>query len=816
MLIYGNHFDPARVETGMGGGYSLQPKRFFRTLRVMRRIVCLILLLLFLPIFGCATAPESDEIGDFLEPVPADLPTAPTAEPAAEEDFIALRNRIRQLAQEAVQLNKSGKSEKAQEKIDQARLMILTFEGTAEQRERLAEEYDLLLTLLDDLIVPERRTPADAIRFILAPAEPSAGDIAAVEAARSIPNIERYVARLSKSARRRVAKQMAVFTRTKRGHDLFQRYLDRSAHYRAYIDRVLAEKGLPAELFFVSLIESGFSDTALSHAGAAGLWQFMPATAREHKLTVDRWVDERLDWKKATHAAAWYFADSLRAYNGNIELAVASYNTGRGNVNKAIRRAGGTRDYWRLRLHSETMAYVPKWIAAMILYNNPRKHGFTIPPDDPIRYDTITIRGSVQLESIAQTIGEHPKGLYALNRALIRRATPPDRPWKLRLPPGSRDKLLANLDDLLQTSSVVWIAHRVLEGDSPMVIAKRYDVPVERIINANDLLDRSLPEPGEMIMVPVSPDNKKAMTALAKLEAQQRRELVQRPTGSTPPKPKPRKVVHTVKLRDNLWSIAQRYDISVKDLRRWNKSQIGSGDQIRPGQKLTIYVTGSGITSPPKRYTVRRGDTLSQIAARHHISTRNLAAANGITPESTIYPGMELKLPTGSVSSQPVRHTVQRGETLSVIAQRYGVSVKDLMRWNGISNPRALKAGQTLKLVGPKKKSYRTIYTVKSGDTLGGIAHRYGISTNQLAQFNKILVNSTLRVGQKLKIPYKDSTSSQPQEVWIRYKVRPGDTLSAIAKRFGCTVTDLEKWNKIARNKPLRIGQTLKVRVRKR
>lgn len=776
----------------------------------------------------CVPPSQHDDLSEFLEP-PAELPT-PTPAPEEEEDttaalpaeeFEALHEHIRRLAQEAVTLSKQNKHSEAQQKIDDARLAILSFEGSQQQRERLTEEYDMLLTLLDELIEPERSTPTDAIRFILVPPTLSPEDLAAVEAARSIPNIQRYLARLSKSARRRVAGQLAIFTRTERGRSLFQRYLDRSAKYRQHILRTLAKYDLPAELFCVALIESGFSDTAVSHAGAAGLWQFMPATARHYKLTVDRWVDERYDWFKATDAAARYLRNSLDRYQGNIELAIASYNTGCGNVDKAIRRAGGSKNYWKLRLHPETMGYVPKWIAGMILYYDAARYRFKVPSDDPPDYDTITIRGSIELESIARAIGEHPKGLYALNRALILRATPPDRPWKLRLPPGSRDRLVANLHDLLQSSSVIWIAHRIKQGESLAGVAKIYNVPVERIVNANGLLERSLPEAGEVLMVPVNPDNKKAMAALKRLEEQQRlaaRQTTQQTGSQQQPrrKPKPKKRVHQVKLRDSLWSIAQRYDVSVSDLRRWNQGAIGAGDQIRPGQKLTIYIGGSA-SAAPKRYTVRRGDTLSQIAAKHNVSLRSLAAANNITPESTIYPGMQLRIPGGGSSGAPARprtHTVRRGETLSGIAARYGVSVRDVMRLNNLKNANSIRAGQTLVISG--RGGVRTTYTVRRGDTLTKIAKKYGITVSELAAANRISRNSVLKVGQKLKIPYPRTTSAAPREIWIKYKVRPGDTLTGIATRFNCTVGDLEDWNRIDRRKPLRVGQVLKVKIKKR
>ncbi len=706
-------------------------------------------------------------------PVVSDEQAGPVvAHPAAPpERFEELRERIRRLAQEAVALSKKNKSTEAQAKIDEARMLILAFDGSAEQRQRLTDEYDMLLTLLDQLIEPERSTPSDAVRFIIAPPEPSSQDLAGVEAARSIPSVKQYVAGLDAAARRRVAAQLAVFNRTARGRQLFQLYLDRSSRYRQQINRVLAKYNLPAELFCVALIESGFSETAISHAGAAGLWQFMPQTGRDFDLSVDRWVDQRLDWIKATDAAARYLKNSLDYYHGDIALAVASYNTGPANVDRAIRKAGAA-NYWKLRLHPETMGYVPKWIAAMILYYDAAHFGFQTPPDNAVDYDTITIRGSVELEAVAATIGAPPSGLFGLNRALVRHATPPDRSWELRLPHGTREKLLANLDDLLQTRSVIWIAHRIRAGESPASIAKLYNVPVQRIIDANGLLERHLPGVGEVIMVPVSPDNQVALARVQQLEQAQRRPATTAPPATTTSTARaaaarsaqPKKIVYKVRSRDNLWTIADRYDVSVPDLRRWNKRAIGENDQIRRGQTLVIYV-GGGAPEPAAQ-----------------------------------------------------THTVRRGETLAGIAALYDLPVQSLISWNGLTEAGALRPGQTLALsAAAVSDSAPESYTVRRGDTLAKIAAHSGVSARELAAANGLSTRARLRAGQKLTIPTA-GPSAQPAGAfkWINYQVRAGDTLAAIAARYDCTVDDLMGWNNLRRHAKLKAGQTLKIQVKKK
>lgn len=767
---------------------------------------------------ACVTSRPADPSLDEL--------LTPPAAPAGDQwtgDFESLREHIRDLARQAVEQSKRGKSDEAQNKIDEARRLILTFQGAERQREQLGEEYELLLTLLDELIEPEKRPASEAISLILTTPEANAQDLADVEAARSIPNIQRYVKGLDKSAQQRIARQLAVFTRTDRGRELFQRYLDRSAAYRETISRVLANRQLPAELFCVALIESGFSEIAISRTAAAGMWQFMPATGRGYGLTQDRWIDERLDWIKATDAAAQYFRDSLQTFDGDIELAVASYNTGPGNVKKAIRKAGGRDNFWRLKLHPETMDYVPKWIAAMIIYYNPKRYGFVVPPDDTPRFDTITIRGSLPLTSIAGAIGEHPVGINNMNRALIRKATPPDRAWEVRLPVGSRDRLVANMDRLLQSSSVVWLAHRLKRGETVAQVAARYNVDVKQLLAVNESLQDHLPEEGEVIMVPVAADNTQA---LADFQAHQHEQevlatLETEPAAPAPPpaamrRTTPKKITHTVRSRDNLWSIAQDYDVSVDDLKRWNKGQIGPGNRIRPGQKLNLSLGEAPGKAAPVRYTVLRGDTLGEIARRFGVSIAELTAANDLKAGAKIYPGAVLTIPAKGRAAAPKSqtHKVARGENLTRIAADYGVNAGDLMQANGITDPAMLQVGQLLTIPAPDGKpataTPAATYVVKAGDTWAKLAGRFGVTTKELAAANKLSTKSTLQIGQKLKIPVGKS-----RDKWIQYKVRPGDSLTGIAGRFGCAVGDLEQWNKIRRDTPLRVGQVLKVQVKK-
>jgi len=767
---------------------------------------CLLCMLLACALAACAPREvRHDPLDELLDQQP---PLTP--QPASPADFNAQLDQLRRLAQEIAELEAIGREDEALAKVERAQLLLLSFRGSPEQQAQLAEEYELLRMLL-----PENITPAEAIQLILETTEVSAQDLAAVEAARSIPNIQRYVKSLSPDARRRIARQLAAFTRSAKGRALFQRYLNRSAKYRAYIHQKLAEYGLPAELFCVALIESGFSENALSRAGAAGLWQFMPVTARSFGMRVDSWVDQRLDWITATDAACRYFRQSLAAFDGDMELAVASYNTGAGNVKKAIRRAGRT-DFWRLRLHPETMDYVPKWIAAMIIYYDPVKYGFTIPPDAPPVYDELQITGSVELSRLAAAIGRPPKDLYDLNHALIRKAVPPDRPYVLRLPAGARERMLAGLENVLNTSSVVWTSHRLRPGETLADVADLYGVTIEQLADANQHLREHLPQSGEMIRVPVDPNNEKALREIRRHEEEQRLEAslesALRPevTIKSPVRPSgPQTYTHLVRRRETLTSIAQRYDVDVSDLRQWNKGKIGADDMIKVGQKLTVRVAPGETATEPQTYIVQAGDTLGGIAKRHGMKTKDLAARNHIAVDSTLRPGQILLVDAapGEAPAAPQTYIVQTGDTLSGIAKKHGLTVKDLAARNHIAVDSTLRPGQQLILDGAAVK--KTTYTVRRGDTLSGIANKHGLTAKDLAKANGISVGATLRPGQVLKVPAR--SGSKPRETWLQYEIKSGDTLTSIARQHGCTVEDLETWNDLKRDETLSVGRKLKI-----
>ncbi len=322
------------------------------------------------------------------------------------------------------------------------------------------------------------------------------------------PAVERYVERFQVAPRREVV----------------GRWLDRSSRYLEMIRQVFREKGLPEDLAFTAMVESGFNPVAVSRAGAKGLWQFMEHTARRYGLRVDRWVDERLDPEKSTHAAAEYLKD-LFAQFGHWFLAQAAYNAGEVKVARAVERARSN-DFWTIArgrwLREETKQFVPQIQAAALIAREPERYGFQVTPEDPMAYEVVSVSFSVELKRVAQLAGLVPESLRDLNTELRRGVTPPGGPYALKVPPGSAPLVAEAVERLSEQRaqaakrSAVRAAktpsfphatagiHVVKPRDTLSEIAKRYGVSVSDLVRLNGLDPEARIYPGDQIRVAVT------------------------------------------------------------------------------------------------------------------------------------------------------------------------------------------------------------------------------------------------------------------------------------------------------------------------
>jgi membrane-bound lytic murein transglycosylase D len=464
-------------------------------------------------------------------------------------------------------------------------------------------------------------------------------------------------------------------------HERIETGLARAGTYLPMIRLRFAGAGLPQDLSYLPLIESAFSVRAYSRARAHGMWQFISSTGRHYGLDIGSLIDERRDPERSTDAAIAYLSD-LHDQFDDWYLALAAYNSGSGNVRRAIRRAG-SRDFWTLRryLPRETRNYVPAFIASVIVAKQPQKYGFTPPVEIPWSYETIEVPDALDLEFLASTSGISLDDLRDLNPAIRRDLTPARSSTLLRLPPGSTEAAASVLESTPRDQWAPRMIHTVRSGDSLYSIARRYGSSVSAIRQANALRG-SLIRPGQNLIVP-------------RFGSQ----------TSTAAHPHPRTAdggVYVVQRNDTLWDIARGFSVTVDGLCAANG--LSRGDVIRPGQRLNIPTGASASYTPTRQapvmdsgtiHVVRTGDTLYDIALHYNVSVNSLKQINGLR-SSRIYPGKELRIPSSPsrssapshVASEPGTYQVQKGDTLYDIARRFGVSVSELRRVNGLRTSR--------------------------------------------------------------------------------------------------------------------------------
>jgi peptidoglycan lytic transglycosylase D len=357
-----------------------------------------------------------------------------------------------------------------------------------------------------------------------------------------------------------------------RGRDVFQRWLDRSARYIPLMKDIFREKNLPEDLVYVAMIESGFNPYAVSWCKAVGAWQFMPATGKLYGLKIDWWIDERKDPIKSTQAAAEHLKD-LHNLFGSWPLALASYNAGAGKVQRAVLRTRSD-DFWDLKasryIKPETKNYVPKYMAATIIAKNPEDYGFTVSDREPFKYDEVIIDESTDLRLIARCAECTYEEIKDLNPELKRWVTPPHYDsYVLRIPPGKKAVFLTNFAAVPPEQKITWERHEVKKGDTLASLAKKYNTTADAIRDVNELRKNRL-SPGKHILIPVDMNGAEDVSYLT-------------PAGGG----KQQEILYRVRRGETLVRIAKKHNISVADIREWNK---GIGKSVRAGQKIKLVV----------------------------------------------------------------------------------------------------------------------------------------------------------------------------------------------------------------------------------
>ena len=528
----------------------------------------------------------------------------------------------------------------------------------------------------------------------------------------------------------------------------FERLMAVSEYYFPLFEEAFDKQNVPLEIKYLAVVESALNPKAVSRVGATGLWQFMYQTGKQYGLKIDSYVDERSDPLKASEAAAQYMKN-MYAIFGDWDLVLASYNSGPGNVAKAIRRSGGQQNYWNIRknLPQETQGYVPAFLATMYIYEYHKEHGIK-PERAPIKHfatDTVMIKRQMSFKQISELIDIPVAQLQILNPS-----------YKLNVVPSYRDQ--SHYLRLPQDKMAVFTSNE----------SKIYAY-VDREANLRE-------KPFQIVRPIVSQDSVNTFQRLAQAKVR----------------------YYRVKRGDNLSTIAKKYDVAVDDLKKWNNIK---GNEVAYGKNLKINGTeaeqkstavakveidkkgiqkDSVATTTASFYVVQKGDNLSNIAKKFNITVADIQDWNKLT-NNNVQLGASLQVvknPTTKeeVAAAPerkdIQYIVQKGDNLGNIAKKFGASLDDLKQWNNLGS-NAIALGSTLI-----------------------------VAKNEIA----IVTNKATVASFKKKDDY-----TTPAKKEAEYYVKKGDSLYSISKKYpGVTISDLKKWNNI-KEEELKPGMKLKI-----
>lgn len=456
-----------------------------------------------------------------------------------------------------------------------------------------------------------------------------------------------------------VEKEIRQFQTVER--DFFISSYHRSAMYRPMILRELKKAGLPEELSWLPLVESGFKINALSTARALGLWQFIPSTGYKYGLNREDWVDERMDMEKSTRAAIDYLKD-LHTMFGDWLTVLAAYNCGEGRIMRTIasQHINYLDRFWDLyhKLPYETARYVPRFIATLLVIKDPQKYGIDLSAGrmSALSYETVEINKVMRLQDIAQKLDIPEERLNILNAELRHRITP-NRPYKLRVPTDTTALLLKVVDDIPLAETPrdamrrgVVIKHRVRQGETLASIAGKYKTSEGEIRNANQSLKKKPLAVGQRLDVPIH---------------------ASRGASSKTQKQETAVIVHKVQKGDTLASLARKYDISMSEIKKTNRL---ADDRVRLGQTLRI----EKVKSDPPREQKKAGRGEEKGKAKPEVASAQVEPAKAVD------------------ASAAKKYTVKKGDTLAKIARENGTTLDRLRKLNNIKQKDNIRPGQMI------------------------------------------------------------------------------------------------------------------------
>jgi membrane-bound lytic murein transglycosylase D len=539
----------------------------------------------------------------------------------------------------------------------------------------------------------------------------------------------------------------------------FERLMGVSQYYFPMFEEALAKYNIPLEIKYLAVVESALNSKARSRMGATGLWQFMFQTGKQYNLKIDSYIDERSDALKSSDAAARYMQKMYEIFK-DWDLVLASYNSGPGNVSKAIRRSGGLTNYWNIRskLPRETQGYVPAFLATMYIFEYHKEHG--IKPNaaiiNPFSTDTIAIKNKMTFKQIADLLDIPESEIEFLNPS-----------YKLNVIPyvqGNVNFLRLPIDKIAIFTS----------NESKMYAYANYEF---------DKREKPYVKPVQEI----------ASTEVTTSKAESQPEQTENTTATKQVK---RTKFHIVKNGDNLSTIADKYNVSLSDLKKWNHLK---KDIAQKNKKLKIIYTETIVVASK---TKNNNLAISKTESKQEVAQSNT------------------KIDSTTKNEKTNEYTVKPGDNLYFIATIHKTTVEELRRINNLSEDKIVYAGD--KIIISKdtelKKDTKTItYVVKKGDNLSLIASKHAVSMEDLKMWNDDIVDNDVKVGQKLTIEKEVSNQKRiaskiktKNELFKLYTVKNGDSLYSISQKHNVTIAEIKKLNNI-KNDNIIPGMKLKI-----
>ncbi|MBP9848128.1 MAG: LysM peptidoglycan-binding domain-containing protein [Flavobacterium sp.] len=554
----------------------------------------------------------------------------------------------------------------------------------------------------------------------------------------------------------------------------YERLMGLSQYYFPMFEEAMARYNVPLEIKYLAIVESALRSNAVSRVGATGLWQFMYETGKQYGLKIDSYVDERKDTYKATDAAARYMEGMYKIF-GDWELVLASYNSGAGNVSKAIRRSGGHQNFWNIKskLPRETAGYVPAFLATMYIFEYHKEHGMV--PHKPVvnhfETDTIGLKRKISFKQLANLLDVSENDIEFLNPSYKMKVVPyiSGKTNFICLPKKKIAVLASNEDKVY-----AYVDYEESRREKQFM-------PKSKVKVIKDTLGT------EIIVEEALVETRKVTKEVTKTK------------------------YHTVKRGDNLGEIASKYNVAVTDVKKWNRLK---SNNVQLGTKLKIMYDAKIVVT--EKIKKPKTELVAQIDAK--------AVAEVAKNESKAK-----KEPTVEKDNAVAEHIVEPGQTLTTIAKMHKMYVADIKKYNNLKGG-TIKVGDKLKLkpsteiVSEAKEEVaatpseveENVHIVAKGQNIFQIAKLNKVSVNDIMNWNN-MTTTAINVGDKLKIekvaeeaveaPKKKSSKYEAQKLYI---VQKGDSLFKISQKHQTTVTELKKKNNIKDN-DLKPGMKLKI-----